>query len=478
MLNTLADFDLQYGSPSKAEPTVHSRPPNVNYLRHALSFGQVLPRRSTCFVMKQLKFLPAISLKATALLVFCACSFTVVLAGDCEPAHIDSVITNSPICSGDHVNLAVVTSGDIIGYSWQGPGTGEQFSFSPEFSFLFPVTGDYTVVVYGECGNDTATVTVAAQGAGAGNGGILQVCDNGPLKNMEIVLGAHDPGGAWTYFGEPHSGVYDPAFDPPGPYVYTVPDTVTCPSANQSASIAVQLTRVGPPQTTSICDVDSPVDLSQSLAPGFTADGLWHQYVMLSMEPHSAMFDPVVDSSGVFFYVVAGCTTTVTVTEDIASPWFNDEDNDGLGDPLDRVMACIRPAGYVEDSTDACGTITGTVGSHCDDGNSATVDDAVTADCECLGILWTIVQPVYGDQGFTLWPNPYSSGQLNITYGSKEPVEVQLVDMHGRSVLREGKTPVPGEVLSIEPPTDLAKGAYLVRLITSGAVLHATVIVQ
>ncbi|MCI1751822.1 MAG: hypothetical protein LKM36_02840 [Flavobacteriales bacterium] len=428
--------------------------------------------------MKQLKFLPAISLKATALLVFCACSFTVAQAGDCEPAHIDSVITNSPICSGDHVNLAVVAEGDIIGYSWEGPGTGEQFSFSPEFSFLFPVAGNYTVIVYGECGNDTATVTVATQGAGAGNGGILQLCDNGPVKNMEIVLGPHDPGGAWTYFGEPHSGVYDPAIDQPGPYTYTVPDTVTCPGANQSAAVAVQLTHVGPAQATSICEVDSPVDLSQSLTPGFTADGLWHRYVMLSMEPHSAEYDPVVDSSGVFFYVVAGCTTTVTVTEDIASPWFNDEDHDGLGDPLDRVMACSRPAGFVQDSTDACVAINGTVGTHCDDGNTATIDDVITEDCECLGVLWTTVQPVQAGLTFAMWPNPFGSGQLNIAYGSAEPVEVQFVDLHGRMVLREERMPVPGEVLIIEPPAGLAKGAYLVRLISADAVMHSTLVVQ
>lgn len=436
-----------------------------------------LPGALTCFAMEQPRSFATIRLKAIALLVVSAYAHTSAQAEDCEPAHIDSVITNSPICIGDHVDLAVVATGDILGYSWEGPGTGEQFSFTPEFSFLIPLTGDYTVVVYGECGNDTVTVTVTAQGAGAGNGGILQLCDNGPLKPLDIVLGAHDPGGAWTFFGEPHSGIYDPAIDPPGPYVYTVTDTVTCPGANQSASIAVQLTHVGPAQVTSICELDSPVDLSQSLVPGFTENGLWHQYVMLSMEPHAATYDPEVDSSGVFFYMVAGCTTSVTVNEDTAIAWFNDADHDGMGDPSDVIIACTRPEGYVPDSSDACGTLLGTVGSPCDDEDPSTVSDVITAECECLGTLWTSVEPVQHKSTMTVWPNPYTSGPLNLSGDINGPVEVHMVDLHGRTVLLLSGFATEGR-LKVAVPTGLSPGTYLVRVVSAGAVLRATLVVR
>src|SRR5690606_20856428 len=102
----------------------------------------------------------------------------------CEPAVIDSAFSNSPLCPGDHINLEVAVSGDIIGYSWEGPGTGTFFSFSPSYSFPFQLLGDYTIIAFGECGNDTAVVTITAQGAGAGQDNTLQLCGNGPAHNL------------------------------------------------------------------------------------------------------------------------------------------------------------------------------------------------------------------------------------------------------------------------------------------------------
>ncbi|MBK9058311.1 MAG: hypothetical protein IPL81_00010 [Flavobacteriales bacterium] len=114
----------------------------------------------------------------------------------CDPALIDTVITNSPLCPGDHINLSVVASGDILGYSWQGPGTGEYFTFTPEFSFSFQILGAYVVVVYGECGNDTATVMINAAGAGAGHDDTLHLCDDGPPRDLAVELGTHAVGGS------------------------------------------------------------------------------------------------------------------------------------------------------------------------------------------------------------------------------------------------------------------------------------------
>lgn len=399
-------------------------------------------------------------------------------AKDCEPARIDSVITNSPLCPGDHVELSVVALGDIIGYSWQGPGTGETFTFTPEFSFLFPVTGDYTVVVFGECGNDTAMVTITSLGAGAGNGGIMNVCDNGPVKSLDLMLGPHDPGGAWTYFNEPHGNMFDPLVDPPGPYVYTMPDSVACSNANQSATVAVQITRVGPPRAVSICEMDSAVDLAGFLAPDHTENGLWYTMVMLSQVAHPEYYDPAVDSSSTFFYAVAGCTASVAVTEDPASLWFADLDQDGLGDPHQRVLACAGPVDYVSDSTDACGSLAGTIGNHCDDGDSTTVNDHIDADCECVGDLYTSIRVSGAIPALNVWPNPYAEGVLHIAYPGLDSPEIVLSDVHGRTVARQWATSRNGSFVSLELPSGLAPGPYLVRMVSEHSSSTATLLVR
>ena len=388
----------------------------------------------------------------------------------CDPAVIDSVVTNSPLCPGDHINLSVIASGDIIGYSWQGPGTGEYFTYSPMYSFNLQVLGEYVVVVYGECGNDTATVTVDASGAGAGQDDTLRLCDDGPPRDLALELGAHAQGGTWTFDELPHSGMYDPAIDSSGEYVYTTSFASTCPGTSQTATITVVETRVGPDISTSTCALDSAFDLVQFLPTDVTPGGAWSRYVFISLEPHSSVYDPAVDSSGAFQYAVQGCSASVMVSEDPALRWFQDADNDGFGDPMVLEWSCEQPAGYVADSTDNCSVMPGRIGDPCDDGLSGTVEDAITDSCTCAGLVTTAINTEQGDPSFfSVWPNPNTGGLLNIRAQGSGSAGMWIFDSIGKLQKTIQFEPSGGsEAIHVLSLDDLPKGMYILRLTSGG----------
>lgn len=398
----------------------------------------------------------------------------------CDPAVIDTVITNSPLCPGDHISLSVVASGDILGYSWQGPGTGEYFTYTPLFSFTFQVLGEYIVVVYGECGNDTATVMINAAGAGAGLDNTLHLCDYGPPRDLAVELGTHAEGGTWTFDGLPHNGIYDPAVDVPGAYLYTAPSAATCPGTSQTATITVDETTVGVDSSTSTCALDSAFELMQFLAPNVTSGGTWGRQVFLSIEPHSGMYDPAIDSSGVFRYSIEGCAVKVIVTEDPAWPWFQDADNDGLGDPLVVQWSCVQPAGYVPDSTDNCASLPGKIGDACDDGLPGTIDDVITDSCVCAGVNTTaILSPEDRKPTFSIWPNPNTDGQLNIRAEGSGLAEVRVFDSLGR-IHATGHFRFTGgrDPEQMTLGDDLPKGIYLVQLTLEGRSTTAPLVIH
>lgn len=398
----------------------------------------------------------------------------------CDPAVIDTVISNSPLCPGDHINLSVVTSGDILGYSWQGPGTGEYFTFTPEYAFNLQVLGEYMVVVYGECGNDTAMVTINAAGAGAGQDGTLYLCDDGPPRELAMELGTHAEGGTWAFDGLPHSGIYDPALDDPGNYMYTAPFAATCPGTSQTATITVEEANVGPDVTTSTCALDSAFSLMQFLPAEVTPGGTWGRFVFISIEPHSGIYDPVIDSSGAFQYAVLGCATTILVTENPALPWFEDPDNDGLGDPLLVEWSCGQPVGYVADSTDNCSALPGTIGDACDDGLPGTADDVITDSCACAGVITTaVLSPEDRDPAFSIWPNPNNGDRLYVGIQGFGPVGLQIFDALGEQQRSFRLQVMPGHApLSIDLGNGLAKGFYLVRITGIGSASAARLVIR
>ena len=129
----------------------------------------------------------------------------------------------------------------------------------------------------------------------------------------------------------------------------------------------------------------------------------------------SGNFDPAVAGAGThtitYSYTDGNtCTNTCTFTISVtaASTWYQDQDNDGFGDPANTTLACTQPVGYVSNSTDDCPTTPGVIGSACNDGNPFTAGDVLQNDCSCAGTPvpcdnWTLSITTDGAGSETTW---------------------------------------------------------------------------
>lgn len=164
--------------------------------------------------------------------------------------------------------------------------------------------------------------------------------------------------------------------------------TVSNACGTAEADVPVTLTPApdaGISVDTSLCGATGPVSLLSLLGGTPDVGGVWS----VNGAPHSFLYDPILDSPGVYLYMVSGTApcpnamATVTITGLIT--WYGDADGDGLGDPNITVQSCSQPAGYVSNAYDECPSVLGTVGSVCDDGDPLTSNDHLNLNCECVG---------------------------------------------------------------------------------------------
>ena len=217
------------------------------------------------------------------------------------------------VCSnGTTINLNALIGGphDLTG-TWYLPAPGGVLGGST----VDPSTGvagiyRYIVPAIGTCPADTAFVSVAITTApNAGTDGTLAFCSNGAPQNMGLALGGTpNAGGSWTLGngGPSHPPVYDPAVDVPGNYVYTVAGQSPC--TNAIATVVVTETPqpfAGTDNGYTICSTQASFSMLQQLAGGPQSGGTW-QRVGTPNTPHGQAYNPAVDSSGTFLYIVGG----------------------------------------------------------------------------------------------------------------------------------------------------------------------------
>ncbi len=135
-----------------------------------------------------------------------------------------------------------------------------------------------------------------------------QVCSlGGPAFDMLTVLsGTPDNTGTWTRNGQPHSGTFTPGVDPCGSYVYTVPGVDAC--GPTSATLTVQCaaaTNAGNNGTVQLCYTDSSENLNSHIT-GEPNTGFWVDPTGFFLCPYNGLVNVALNGEGNYGYVVLG----------------------------------------------------------------------------------------------------------------------------------------------------------------------------
>ncbi len=131
----------------------------------------------------------------------------------------------------------------------------------------------------------------------------LSYCADSPSFDLFSLLGGTpDPGGTWlppTFQG---NGIFDPAFDSPGGYIYTVNSaTGLCPSASATVVVSLEsLPNAGQDANIGLCTDQPSIDLFSLLTGSPDLGGTWSPTTAAG----NGIFNPVVDPAGNYVYTV------------------------------------------------------------------------------------------------------------------------------------------------------------------------------
>ena len=254
---------------------------------------------------------------------------------------------------------------DNTGTWYEGPdNTGIVVASPTTYDITGFTAGAYQFTYYitasSPCVDASTTITVNIDEpltAGISNGD-RTFCSSDGIFNLDSNLTGASPGGEWTFNSTPVSNQFDPSNGQSGTYTYTTNNT--CGSSSESFDITViPAPNAGTDNTALICVIDGPTDLFTYLGAADTV-GTWSP----SLVSGTGVFDPLVDTGGVYRYTVTAnspCTTdafaeiTVTVS-DISPPVVNNAtmefclvDNPTVAD-LDSALTVTGTITWYEDA--------------------------------------------------------------------------------------------------------------------------------
>lgn len=165
----------------------------------------------------------------------------------------------------------------------------------------------------------TVTITVIPP-PNAGSNAVLPLCGNSAPQDLFLLLGpTAQTGGTWTPALASGTGVFNPAVDTAGTYIYTVVGTPPCINDTASASVTVTpQTDAGTDGVANLCSNTDPIDLFTFLGGTPQSGGTWSP----ALPSGSGILNPGADAPGVYTYTVIGvapcvddsATVTVSIT--------------------------------------------------------------------------------------------------------------------------------------------------------------------
>ena len=224
-----------------------------------------------------------------------------------SPALSAGTSASISVCSADPAfDMFTLLGGapDPGGLWTDGGGIATSNIFTPGTSA--PGAYTYTVTPLAPCTPQAATITIAVtNNANAGTDNAVTLCDtDAPFALINQLLGAPDPGGAWT---DPNGVAFGATLDPSiainGAYTYTV-GTAPCPVDQATLTVTInQQPDAGGNGITSTCMGALPFDMFALLTGSPDPGGTWTDPNGLSV---GSFFDPIFSIPGAYTYSIPG----------------------------------------------------------------------------------------------------------------------------------------------------------------------------
>ncbi|MEK8180313.1 gliding motility-associated C-terminal domain-containing protein, partial [Flavobacterium buctense] len=247
-----------------------------------------------------------------------------------QPLPTASVaVSPTTLCAGDSATFTFTgTPNATVTYNING---GANQTIVLNAGGTATVTGTYTsnttitIVSVANAGTpscvnpQTSSVTLTTvEPPVAGTNTSTTICILNPSFDLFPLLGpTAQSGGTWFPALASGTGIFNPAVDSAGTYTYSVTGTTPCPTSSASVEVIINpVPDAGIDGTLAICSNQNSVDLFASLTGTPQLGGTWSP----SLVSGTGIFNPAVDTSGVYTYTVTGIapciddTATVNVT--------------------------------------------------------------------------------------------------------------------------------------------------------------------